>query len=219
MTCKKGCYDIKEYSFCDIVEDIFKVNDLSNFHVERKDLIPNYKLEFDNESKTVIHEKFYNNLDLISEPYEKFIANEVAPYFDEDFVYQKTPTFRAHLPEEQAIHYWHYDADEDHRHPFWEINFQIAITDMFKTNCTWVESVPGLKDFHPMEMKYGEYAIFNGNRCLHGNKVNTTGKTRMSFDFRVMPFSRYLPQENAKNFSATRNSPFIIGGYYELFEK
>jgi hypothetical protein len=44
-------------------------------------------------------------------------------------------------------------------HPEWEINFQVALTDIYDTQATWVESVPGLKDFSPMEMKYGEYYI------------------------------------------------------------
>ena len=89
-----------------------------------------------------------------------FVRNEVSQYFSEDFVYQSFPSFRIQLPHEKAIHYWHYDNDKEHMHPEWEINFQIAITDMSDANCIWIETVPGLKDFKPMILKYGEYSIF-----------------------------------------------------------
>jgi hypothetical protein len=216
---KKFNYDFKKYSFHDTVGGIFGVKNLANLHLERCDLVPDYKLEFDNESKTDAHKIFYQNLDLIKSDFNQFVENEVSLHFDENFVYQKLPTFRIQWPDDQAIHYWHYDADEDHMHPDWEINFQLAITDMFDTNSTWVESVPGLKDFHPMEMKYGEYVVFDGNRCLHGNKTNTTGKTRVSFDFRVIPFSRYTPEKYKEVLSATKKNRFLVGDYYELFEK
>ena len=36
-------------------------------------------------------------------------------------------------------------------------------------------------------MKAGEFARFNGASLQHGAKVNTTGKTRVSFDFRIIP--------------------------------
>ena len=90
---------------------------------------------------------------------------------------------------------------------------------MFDSNCTWVESVPGLRDFQPMQMKYGEYAIFDGNRCMHGNKPNMTGRTRVSFDFRVMPYDKYEEMVQSKKIksSATANRQFLIGQYYKLF--
>ena len=32
-----------------------------------------------------------------------------------------------------------------------------------------------------------EFIVFNGNKCIHGNKLNDTGKTRVSLDFRIIP--------------------------------
>ena len=216
---RKYSYDTKKYNFYSIIRDIYDIDELDNLHLEKEDLMPNYKLDFKNKSKTKAHQIFYKNLHSIEGSFKNFVAEEISPLFDEDFVYQKTPTFRVQWPNEQAIHYWHYDSDEDHRHPAWEINFQVAITDMLGTSCTWAESVPGLKDFRPMEMNYGEYIAFDGNRCLHGNKTNTTGRTRVSFDFRVIPFSRYSPEKYKNVVSATKNNSFKIGGYYKLFKK
>ena len=124
---RKYSYDIKKYNFYSTVQDIFGASDISNFHLEKEVLMPNYKLQFENESKTQAHEIFYKNLHLVEPSFNKFIAEEISPLFDESFVYQKTPTFRVQWPEEQAIHYWHYDSDDDHMHPHWEINFIIFI--------------------------------------------------------------------------------------------
>jgi len=144
--------------------------------------------------------------------YDRFVEEEIRPDFGEDFIYQSLPSFRIHLPNDRAIHKWHYDSDEDHMHPHWEINIQVPLTGVFGTNATWLESVPGLGDFHPVEMKYGQYTIFDGNRCKHGNQINTTGVCRVGFDFRVLPISRYDPKE--LNETATTGRKFIIGDYY-----
>jgi ectoine hydroxylase-related dioxygenase (phytanoyl-CoA dioxygenase family) len=183
--------------------------------------MPPDKLNFENETRTDFHQVFYEALRSdegapIKKVYSDFIKDIVAPIFDEDFVYQKFPSFRVHLPDDQAIHRWHYDSDDDHRHPDWEINFQIAITQMFGNNAMWLESVPGIKDYHPIEMVGGEFCIFNGNKCFHGNKPNDTGQTRVSFDFRVMAYSRYDESKNLE--SVTINRKFAIGDYYNLYK-
>ena len=146
----------------------------------------------------------------------KLIKNEISLYFKEDFIYQSFPTFRIHIPNYKAIHQWHYDSDPIHKHPPWEINVQVPLTKMIKTQATWIESVPGLEDFSPMEMNYGEYVFFDGNRCKHGNKVNEEDRTRVSFDFRVMPLSKYTGQSKS---SVTSQKRFIIGEYYKIFNK
>ena len=216
-------YDVSKYSFAKLIAEAFEVDDLTTLHKSRADLMPAEKLDFNTETRTKFHKTFYKRLDSKSgwsemvDAYECFIREEVALRFEEDFVYQVFPSFRVHIPNDRAIHYWHYDTDTNHKHPDWEINFQIAITDMYDSNCTWVETVPGLKDFRPMEMKYGEYTIFNGNKCTHGNKVNKTGKMRVSFDFRVLPFSKYVSENQVK--SATASRRFIVGDYYKLFKK
>lgn len=216
---RKFSYDITKYNFKKIIEEHFGVDDLSSVHLGRPELLPREKLDFFNETRTKFHKAFYSKLnsgwpELVSS-YEKFIKDEISPLFEGRVVYQTFPSIRFHLPEDQAIHYWHYDSDKDHMHPDWEINFQLALTDMHDTQATWVESVPGLKDFRPMEMNYGEYHVFNGNKCIHGNKINKTNQTRVSFDFRIIPHERYL-QNKKELSSATKGKKFIIGDYYKL---
>ena len=39
------------------------------------------------------------------------------------------------------------------------------------TQLLFGETEPGKKDFIPLEINYGEYFQFNGNKCTHGNKI------------------------------------------------
>ena len=214
---KKIFYNVKEYQFKEIIETTLNIKDLSNIHVERPDLLPKEKLNFETETKTSFHDLFYSKLNSgwpeLENAYIKFVQDEITKQIPEKFVYQRFPSVRFHLPNDQAIHYWHYDSDKDHMHPEWEINFQIALTPMYDTQATWIESIPGLKDFRPMEMSYGEYYIFDGNRCVHGNKENKTNKTRVSFDFRIVPLDRYTKQ--GAKISATKKRKFVVGEYYK----
>tara|TARA_B100002019_G_scaffold135269_1_gene116623 strand:- start:19701 stop:20366 length:666 start_codon:yes stop_codon:yes gene_type:complete len=220
---KKLNYNSSRYRFAEIVCEHFKVTSLENLHIERKDLLPQEKLNFENESKTRYHDHFYSRLrsgwDEITTAYETFIKNEIKPLVRDEFVYQAFPTVRFHIPGDQAIHYWHYDSDEDHRHPEGEINFQVALTNIHDTQAMWIESVPGLGDYSPMNMSYGEYYVFNGNKCTHGNKCNETNKTRVSFDFRILPLKKYenYLKSNTNKSSATMDRKFIVGSYYSKF--
>ena len=209
-------YDTHKYNFAEMIKDLFGVTDLQLLHKERKDLHPNKILIFDNESKTKYHNKFYSKMNKgwpqLENAYDLFIKNEITKYVQEDFIYQYMPSFRVHLPNDKAIHKWHFDSDVDHLHPEWEINFQVALTEMYDTQATWVEAVPGLKKYMPMEMSYGEFYIFNGNKCTHGNKENISGKTRVSFDFRILPKSKYNPSLVE---SVTAKKKFLLGDYYK----
>ena len=217
-------YDSDKYDFVGEVARIFDVppEDLHKIHHLRKDLMPESELNFSNETKTHFHSVFYGALNSvdgapIKEVYYRFIESIIEPIFRRPFLYQSFPSFRVHIPNDQAVHKWHYDSDEDHRHPEWEINFQIALTKMWGSNAMWLESIPDLGDFKPIEMEVGEFCIFNGNKCMHGNKLNKTRQTRVSMDFRVLPYEKYNESECLE--SVTANRKFVKGDYYKLYEK
>ena len=63
----------------------------------------------------------------------------------EDFLYQKFPTFRVHLPNNIAVGKFHKDADFGH--PKGEINFIIPLTDSYGSASVWVESEENKADF------------------------------------------------------------------------
>ena len=184
--------------------------------MERPDLLPEEELKFENEASTKFHKIFYeklnNNWTEFEELYECFIKNEISKLFSDNCFYQYLPSYRVQIPNEKAIHKWHFDT-KDHKHPDGEINFCLAITKMENTTAIWAETSPGKKDFFPMEIDYGQYFNFNGNKCTHGNKINTSENVRISFDFRILPKSRYFLNE--KTTSVTSKKKFIVGEYYK----
>jgi ectoine hydroxylase-related dioxygenase (phytanoyl-CoA dioxygenase family) len=94
-----------------------------------------------------------------------------------------------------------------------EDNFFLPFTDAFDTNTIWVESEEDRGDFTPMNCNYGEIIQWDGSNLTHGNKINTTGKARVSIDFRVMKYSNYKPSEYG---SINTKTKFQIGGYYKI---
>ena len=121
------------------------------------------------------------------------MKNEVINHFpsSNSLLVQKLPNIRIHIPNGLAVKRWHCDSDQDHKHPLGEINSVIPLTNMFDTNSIWRESSPEKGDFKPFDLKVGEIIYWNGNTCIHGNKINKSLKTRISFDFRVLPRDKY----------------------------
>jgi len=216
----KFSFDTSKYKFREMVADLFEVDNLEKIHEHDPDLVKDdyRKLNIHNENTTDFHDKFYkklnNNWTELYEAYDKFIHDEVEPIFDEKFHYQYLPSFRVHLPKDnQAVHTWHFDSDPLHKHPLGEKNFFLPLTRCYGTNTMWVESEPWKLDFKPVELSYGEYIMFNGNQCHHGNKPNKTNLTRFSFDFRVIPLSKYNPNYELE--SESNSNKFVVGSYYK----
>ena len=63
-----------------------------------------------------------------------------------------------------------------------------------------------------MDTNYGEFYLWDGANLLHGNKLNDTNNTRVSFDFRILPRSKYN-EDNIKE-SITNNTKMVIGEYW-----
>ena len=103
-------------------------------------------------------------------------------------------------------------------HPEEEINFVYAITDMYDTNSIYYEPLPNsnikLEKFNNLKLKHGEIWYGQLNKCLHYNKINRTNKTRISLDFRVIPYSNF--KKNNKNKSIAFNKKFIVVDYYTI---
>jgi hypothetical protein len=64
------------------------------------------------------------------------------------------------------------------------INVWVPVTRVYGSNSMYVESYPGLSDFTPVELDYGQALIFYGTELLHGTLDNVSGGTRISYDFR-----------------------------------
>ena len=66
-----------------------------------------------------------------------------------------------------------------------------------------------------MNAKYGEFYIWNGASLLHGNKTNSSEQTRISIDFRFMPYSKY---EDNDKVSVGNQTKMTIGEYFTLLK-
>jgi hypothetical protein len=144
---------------------------------------------------------------------------------EEKIVIQKTPNIRFHFPESAAIGRDPKDpenivglhCDSNFGHNENEMNFIIPITPMYATNSIYYETKLNSQvdptQFENLVLKPTEIFQVYFNKLRHCNKINHTGKTRISFDIRVIPYSKYM--ENLDFFKGTK---FELGKYYMVLE-
>jgi len=215
-------YPVDVYPFHALCQDIFSLNSsLEGIHVLDTG---SSDVMFDNDTATVFQTTFYssNKYTVLREMYYTFVRNEIAKLFPNEtyLVIQKDPQFRVCCPEKTALGRKYTDdntkiglhCDADYYHPPQEWNFIIAVTEMWETNSVFVESSPNKGDFQPLKLHWNEYVMFNGNKCRHHNMVNKTGQSRVSLDFRVIPFSVYDGSYTGKSVHGKRS--FTIGDYF-----
>ena len=216
--------DNSVFPFVDELKSLFKVDELSELHNSCSDLSPFLDADLGRDSNSTYHAAFYTTIKDLESPlrrtWDSFLTQFVKPLFPEEdlLIVQALPNIRIHVPGAQAVHRWHCDSDIDHRHPLGEKNFILALTDMYESNSVWRESIPGLGDFSPFELKANDLVVWNGNTCIHGNKVNETGVTRISLNFRMIPRHLYdlsISQSQSPLSSVTTSTKFVIGSYYK----
>jgi hypothetical protein len=212
-------YDTKKYGFAELVSVLYNrpLDELDNNEEKTN-------LGLGTDTHTEFHRIFYDRMDApdgwleFIETYTGFLKEIIHPLFiDDTLIYQKYPNIRFSRPSAKAVYRWHCDGDTDHRHPVGEVNIYLPLTDSYDTNTIWVESVPGLGDYDPINLKYGEFLIGYLNQQRHGNRVNETGRTRVSFDFRVVP--GFAHDETCTAEAVTTKQVFKVGGYYDKMER
>lgn len=204
-------YNTADYPFKKRLQELFNVEELSAL----SDSVDVFKRE--NDQSTKYHKTYYEwaRTDEFTKLYESFIHNVVKPLYNESIVYQAIPTFRVAYPNNIAVGEYH--KDKQYRDVNWaqdvdEDNYYLPFTDAFDTNTIWVESEEDKGDYAPMNCAYGELIQWDGANLTHGNKINETGKCRISIDFRVMKYMNYKPSEHG---SINTKTKFQIGGYYK----
>jgi hypothetical protein len=201
-------YDTSLYPFREIVKTNLKTNTLENLHeVEKYDTLVREK-----DQSTTWHKRFYrDDLNRFQKLYNTFIKNFIKYEFElDEIIYQKIPTFRVHLKDNQAVGEWH--RDRDYNHGKSEINIWLPFTDAYDTNTIWIESEEDKNDFKPYNVSYGEVLVFNGANLIHGNKTNIEHDTRVSVDFRIVKPTEFIPSTKG---SINTNTSFDIGGYFQ----
>ena len=214
----KLTFDKEKYNFVKIVTDLFgmPLNNLHNWTDTKYDFFGPDMLGKD--THTEFHKEFYKKIDggweELTNVYEKFAKEVVLPYLGlDEALLQVYPNFRVQLPDNVAVVIEHYDSDKKHHHPNGEINFIVALTDMYETNTIWTEKNCRFRNFVPLTQNAGECTSFGGNTHTHFNKVNKTGNTRVSFDFRILPLNYY--DEHTDLHSVTTKQKYVEGGYYK----
>ena len=79
----------------------------------------------------------------------------------------------------------------------------IDITD----NLEWIK----IENYENMKLDTKKFYMGNLNQCRHYNRVNITGASRVSFDIRIIPGSKY---KEIESYSVSKNIKFTIGNYY-----
>jgi len=201
-------YDLVRHNFPGLVAGLLGVEHLSTLHLSEavKAAPPQ------SDQDTPIHHRFYAALDNFLPRFQRLIAELIAPLFNEPFCFQRVPTFRVHLPDDVAVAEFH--VDSDYYHQPGELNFWVPLTACWGTNSIWIEIRPGGADFHPVSLVPGQIMVFDANSLRHGNLVNVTGHTRVSFDFRCIPLSLY---RDSGSRSVVHGVPLRVGEYFAIF--
>jgi hypothetical protein len=194
-------YNVRRYPFARLCETFLRQS-LTELHDETiARLQPGHE-------RTPFHEQLY----AIGEPFLAMYRSFVKELLDVEapaYLYQAVPSFRVHLPGNVATGNFHRDSDFGHQAE--TINILVPLTPMADTASVWIESEPGANDPAPVTMNVGQYLRFHAAMLLHGSHPNTTGKSRVSFDFRVLPKVAY--RDNGSR-SAITEMPIRLGDYY-----
>ncbi len=208
-------YQTTKYNFSEIISNILNTENLSKIH-EENHFVKYDLFTRDKDQSTKYHKMYYDNfITKVQSTYQKFIREVIRPMYDEEIVYQKIPTFRLHFPGNIAVGEYHKDKwyrDSEWHEEVCEMNFYLPFTNAYGSNTIWVESKEDKGDYKAMDVNYGECVQWDGVNLTHGNKENISNSTRISVDFRVIPFSKYKPSNHG---SINTKTKFEIGGYYE----
>ena len=203
-------YDASEFDFSRRVAGLLGVLRLEDLHLGTH--FPLFTRETD--QSTPFHAAFYEVFDELAPLYHRFVRDFVGPLFDEDICYQRVPTFRVHLPGNVAVGQFH--RDSAYNHPDGELDFWLPLTDVWASNTVWVANDNESDDCMPVPMRIGQVLTFDAVNRQHGNVVNDTGTTRVSFDFRVIPMSRYHSNDRKTINTGMR---LVIGEYFTLLSE
>lgn len=233
----------KTYNFTDELDQLHDLLQTNQIPEEELIYQSQTKILGKNDRKSIFIKKFHQYIDsenrepvnnkTFTEIYHEFIKKYISSMFpnEKSLVIQKTPNIRFSFPnnvaigsnalnengtpiDPQGIIGLHKDADFGHH--FTEQNFIIPITDMFDTNSFYYNPniYREVDDYINVSLKKNKFFTGYLNQWSHYNRENQTGKTRISFDLRIMPYSSYKKYENY--FIGTKFE--LDKGYYSLLQ-
>jgi hypothetical protein len=176
--------------------------------------------------------------------YRRFLKEFIEPdVIREPFLFQAELTFRFSFPGSPG-YTWrpNYHTDIALGHPPQEINLWAPLTECDAGNTlifgnlddsmgVWREFDYDFARYHgeldvddglqnrcarltrPLLCHYGQLFVFD-SRCMHLSQVNTTSRTRVSFEFRLVPLTDFRQIDMTYVGTGRRGSRFEPGGFY-----
>jgi hypothetical protein len=93
---------------------------------------------------------------------------------------------------------------------------------MFDTNSIYfqngINSQEPLNKYLNLKLNTNQFFMAKFSQMKHYNRINETDQTRLSLDFRIMPYSNYLNNEKLQSQiqSISLNKKMILGEYFNL---
>ncbi len=199
-------YPLHRFNFPAVISELLGLPQLDELH-----LVYEPTTEQAGDQGNAAHRAFYGGFDSLQPLYQEFLRTQILPLFGQDICVQRVPSFRIGLPGGLAVREFH--VDSDYNHQIETVNFWLPVTKAFGTNTMWVENAPHSGSYNPAELEPGQFLQFDATMLRHGNLPNTTGKTRVSFDFRVIPLKAYRPRGLRTVSAGVR---LELGAYYTL---
>ena len=212
---KSFVYDNKKYNFQEAVRKIFNdfprsLEDIHTIKLNRPQVIA------DDDTTTLLHNIFYSSphYTAIRNIYYDFIRDYIFPLFSNEvsLMIQKDPDVSICVPASCENSPIRIRCDADYNHPAQEITFIIAVTEMWDTNSVFIESEPSKGDFADLKLFANEFHMFWGNKCRRYDKTNVSGQSRISMEFRVIPYSKYDATYSDKILHGGR--ALFVGDYF-----
>eukprot|EP00667_Euglena_gracilis_P018428 EG_transcript_19563 len=151
--------------------------------------------------------------------YRRFLREVIGPLVDDGsgrFIFQAEPALRCVMPGTHTPTPLHRDVD--YLHCPSEVNFWVPVTAVAGNRSLYSESEPGRQDFHSFDVGPGQVVQFWGNQCEHYTLPNDTDTTRVSFDFRVTPWTMYEEYSPELQRRCKECRAFRIGSYWEVMD-
>lgn len=123
---------------------------------------------------------------------------------------QRYPSLRVHLPTNVSVFEFH--RDSDYMHPLGEINHFLSLNHSVSSASLHIEEDLGWENYVPLELSSGQSAIINTSIFKHGDFSNSEGYTRVSIDFRAIPFS--VLENSGPKSSITKGKRFDCTDYF-----
>jgi len=215
----------KNYNFTGPLDTLHEILDSTLIPEDQKEYHKQLH-DWNNDRNSIFVKQFHQYVDEnpeFNETYHTFMKAYAKPLFppEDTIVIQKTPNIRFHFPNTAAIGKDPKDpeniiglhCDSNFGHNENELNLIIPITPMYETNSiyyeTEIDSNMDPNDFENLTLETNQVFEVYFNKLRHCNKINKTGKTRISFDIRIIPYTKYM--ENLDFFQGTK---FELGKYY-----